>query len=87
MVGKLVIGGIDADSLEDLGVFSQAIRVEPALGEFATRNIFLSVVEMPALTGIFPRGRANEDALAGELGCRLLHSLAIERHGSFRPGA
>src|ERR1017187_1355995 len=35
LAGEAVIGGIDADRLEDLGVFSEAVPLEPGFGELA----------------------------------------------------
>ena len=54
LIGKLVVGGIDADRIEDLGVFGQAIPVEAAFREFASSDVAVLIVKHPAPAGVFP---------------------------------
>ena len=63
LAGKGVVGGVDADGLEDLGVFSEAVTLEPGFGELAPVFVAGAVVEHPAPAGVFPRRRANVNAL------------------------
>ena len=63
LAGEGVVGGIDADGLEDLGVFGEAVPLEPGFGELAPVFVAGAVVEHPAPAGVFPRRRADVNAL------------------------
>ena len=66
LAGEGVVGGIDADGLEDLGVFRQAVTLEPGFGELAPVFVAGAVVEHPAPAGVFPRRCADVNALHGQ---------------------
>jgi hypothetical protein len=48
LAGKGVVGSIDADGLEDLGVFREAVPLEPSLGKLVPVFVAGAVVEHPA---------------------------------------
>jgi hypothetical protein len=47
-------GGIDADGLEDLGIFSKAAPLEPRLGKLSPVFVSSAVVDHSAPAGVFP---------------------------------
>ena len=63
LAGESVVGGIDTDRLEDLAVFRQAIALEPGFGKLAPVFVAGAVVNHAAPTLVFPRGRADVNAL------------------------
>ncbi len=52
--GEGVVGGIDADRLEDLGVFREAVTLEPGFGKLAPVFIAGAVIKHPAPARILP---------------------------------
>ena len=75
-----VVGGIDADGFEDLGVFAQALALKPGLGELAPVFVAAAVVKHPAPAGVFPRGRADVNALRRQGDGSLGQFLPVEVH-------
>jgi hypothetical protein len=71
-VGKPVIGAIDADGFEDLGVFAQAVLLEPGFRHLAPVFVAAWIVKHSTPAGVFPRRRADEGAALRQFGSSLL---------------
>ena len=54
LAGKGVVGGIDADGLEDLGVFRKRVPLESSLGKLAPVFVAGAVVDRSAPAGVLP---------------------------------
>ena len=54
MVREPVIPGVNANRLERLGVFGQAIALKPRFGKLAARDVSALIVNHPAPAGVFP---------------------------------
>lgn len=88
--GEGVIGGIDADGAEGLGVFGEAIAFESGVAEFAAIQVTGFVVERADPPGIFPGGGADVDAASGQLmeesgdlrGMERGSGIRLDGHGS-----
>ena len=60
---------------------SIAVALEPAFGKFAPVLVPGAVVEHPAPAGVFPRRRADVNALDRQEGCLVGQLLPVEGHG------
>ena len=78
--GEGVVGGIDANGFKDLGVFGQAVTLEPGFREPAPVLVAGAVVEQAAPARVFPGGGANVDALGGQGGGLLGQLLQSQVH-------
>ena len=76
--GKGVIGSVHADGLENFRIFGEAVFLEARFGEFPAPFVSGAVVELAAPAGIFPRGRADEDAALRELRKPVADAFAVE---------
>ena len=61
-------------------VFTQAVPLEPRLGDLAAILVTGGRVELPKPAFIFPTRRADEHAFGGKFSRSFLHSLAVEGH-------
>jgi len=77
---EIVVSGIDADSFENLGIFRQALPVEARHGELSPVFVAGAVVEHPEPARIFPRGRADVNALDCEGGSLLRQFIPVKGH-------
>ena len=81
--GGDVVGGIDADGLEDLGVFSEAVPLEPCFSELAPVLVAGAVVKRSAPAGVLPGGRADVNALDCQGGSLVGQLLPVEVHAGY----
>ncbi len=78
-VRKRVVGGIDANALEDFGVLGEALLLKTGFGELSPVGVARLVVEHAAPTRVLPRGRADKHAPLRQGGGLLLERSAVER--------
>lgn len=78
-----VIGRIHADGFEDLGIFPQTVSVEACHCELSSVLVPGAVVERPEPPWVFPRGRADVNALRCQIGSLLGEILPGEVHAVF----
>src|SRR5262249_429052 len=80
LAGEGIIGGIDANRLEDFRIFAEAIPVETTFRKFPVPLVAYWVIQRAAPTRIFPRRRADKHALDREIREALLHLFALKLH-------
>lgn len=78
--GKRVVSGIDADGLEDLGIFGEAIAVEAGLSELAAVFVTRGVIKRAAPARVFPRGSPDKNAFGSELRRLSFYFFSVELH-------
>ena len=79
---KCIIRRINADRLEHLRIFAQAVPLEARLGNLAAIFISCWRVKLPKPPIVFSRRCADKNAVGGKFRRRSFHFLSVEFHGT-----